>query len=81
MADLNIALILRLVDKATAPARTALRQVERAGMGMQRLGRDQLALSGQQIAAAQARSGALMGEAAALAASNLTAGASRRVIA
>jgi len=69
MADLNIALILRLVDKATAPARTALRQVERAGMGMQRLGRDQLALSGQQIAAAQARSGALMGEAAALAAS------------
>ena len=69
MADLNIALILRLVDKATAPAQAALRQVERAGVGMQRLGRDQLALSGRQIAAAQARSGALMGEGAALAAS------------
>ena len=31
MADLNIALILRLVDKATAPARAARRSIERIG--------------------------------------------------
>ena len=31
MADLNIALILRLVDKATAPARAAMRAIERIG--------------------------------------------------
>ena len=31
MADLNIALILRLVDKATAPARAAMRSIERIG--------------------------------------------------
>ena len=31
MADLNIALILRLVDKATAPARAAMKAIERIG--------------------------------------------------
>ncbi|MCA3488710.1 MAG: tape measure protein, partial [Rhodobacter sp.] len=31
MADLNIALILRLVDRATAPARAAMRSLERIG--------------------------------------------------
>lgn len=31
MADLNIALILRLVDRATAPARAAMRNLERLG--------------------------------------------------
>lgn len=31
MADLNISLILRLVDKATAPARAAMRAIERIG--------------------------------------------------
>ena len=31
MADLNIALILRLVDRATAPARAAMRSLERLG--------------------------------------------------
>jgi tape measure domain-containing protein len=31
MADLNIALILRLVDKATGPARAALRAIQRIG--------------------------------------------------
>jgi tape measure domain-containing protein len=31
MADLNIALILRLVDRATAPARAAMRSIERIG--------------------------------------------------
>lgn len=31
MADLNIQLILRLVDKATAPARAAMRAIERIG--------------------------------------------------
>lgn len=37
MSDLNVALILRLVDKATAPARTALRAIERmAGTDLQR---------------------------------------------
>lgn len=68
MADLNVALILRLVDRATAPARAALRQVERAGAGMQRFGAAQVALSRSQIAAAQDRTRALGGEAMALAA-------------
>ncbi|PTE15908.1 tape measure protein [Pseudogemmobacter blasticus] len=37
MADLNIQLILRLVDKATAPARLAMRAIERiGGEGMMR---------------------------------------------
>jgi len=31
MADLNVALVLRLVDKATAPARTAMRALARLG--------------------------------------------------
>lgn len=68
MADLNVALILRLVDEATAPARAALRQVERAGAGMQRYGAAQMALSRSQIAAAQDHTRALGGEAMALAA-------------
>lgn len=67
MADLNVALILRLVDKATAPARTALRQVERSGAAMRSFGAQQVALSRSQIANAQARTGALAGEAVALA--------------
>lgn len=70
MADLNVALILRLVDKATAPARAALRQVERAGSGMQRFGAAQIALSRAEIAAAQDRTRALGGEAMALAATS-----------
>ncbi|WP_413874173.1 tape measure protein [Albidovulum sp.] len=37
MSDLNISLILRLVDKATAPARAALRQIDRlSGDGFSR---------------------------------------------
>ena len=31
MADLNVQLILRLVDRATAPARAAMRTLERIG--------------------------------------------------
>ncbi|WP_417262635.1 phage tail tape measure protein [Celeribacter sp.] len=69
MSDLNIAMILRFVDKATAPAAAALRQVDRASNGMMRLGRDQVALNSRMIAQTQARSQALLGEAAALAAS------------
>lgn len=69
MSDLNIAMILRFVDKATAPAKAALRQVDRASNGMMAKGQQQLALSGRQIAATQARSQALLGEATALAAS------------
>jgi TP901 family phage tail tape measure protein len=71
MSDLNIAMILRFVDKATAPAKAALRQVDRASNGMMAKGREQLALSGRQIAATQARSQALLGEATALAASGM----------
>ncbi|MEO1951402.1 phage tail tape measure protein, partial [Thioclava sp.] len=67
MADLNVALILRLVDKATAPAKRALRTIERSGAGMRSYGLSQLKLSKEQIAATQARSQALVGEAAALA--------------
>ncbi|EGJ20127.1 putative tape measure protein [Cereibacter sphaeroides WS8N] len=51
MADLNIQLILRLVDRATAPARAAMRAVERlGGEGMMRQ------------AATVGRGAALMGE-------------------
>lgn len=67
MADLNVALILRLVDKATAPARAALKKIESAGAGMRQYGASQLALSRTQIAAAQDRTRALGAEALALA--------------
>lgn len=67
MADLNVSLILRLVDKATAPAKKALRTLERSGAGARRFGADQIALSKEHIAASQARTRALGGEALALA--------------
>lgn len=65
--DLNVSLILRLVDKATAPARAALREWERQSGKMAAAGRAQVVMSGQQIAAAQERSQRMLGEAAAIA--------------
>lgn len=67
MSDLNVALILRLVDKATAPAKNALRTIERSGAGMRSFGAAQVKLSKEQIMASQAHTQALVGEAAALA--------------
>ena len=67
MADLNIQLILRLVDRATGPARAAMRAMEGQGDRLKAAGRAQLALSAQQIAAAQDRSQQMLGEAAAIA--------------
>ena len=43
MADLNIQLILKLVDRATAPARAAMRLIDRlGGDGMRRHAERQL---------------------------------------
>ncbi len=67
MADLNVALILRLVDKATAPAREVMRKFNSFGAEMRGYGASQIALSREQIAAAQDRTRALNGEAMALA--------------
>lgn len=67
MADLNIQLILRLVDRATGPARAAMRNLEVQGERLKAAGRDQIALSAQQISAAQQRSQEMLGEAAAIA--------------
>lgn len=67
MADLNVQLILRLVDRATAPARAAIQQLESGGSRMRAVGREQLALSRQQIAATAQHSQMLYGQAAATA--------------
>ncbi|WP_456386429.1 phage tail tape measure protein [Profundibacter sp.] len=43
MSDLNIALVLKLVDRATAPARAAMKQIEGMGRKMEGIGREGLA--------------------------------------
>lgn len=68
MADLNVALILRLVDRATGPAKSALRTLESQSRRIASAGREQIAMSAQQIGLAQVRSQNLLGEAAAIAA-------------
>ncbi len=68
MADLNVALILRLVDRATGPARNALKSLEGPSRRAQAAGREQIEMSAQQIGLAQERSQKMLGEAAAIAA-------------
>lgn len=52
MADLNLQLVLRFIDRATRPARAALRQMEQTGQAMERTGRERAALArGQTMAA------------------------------
>lgn len=67
MSDLNLQLVLRFIDRATAPARAAMQAVERAGMGAQQIGQRQMALAKAQMAQAAGRNRALTGEALAIA--------------
>lgn len=59
MADLNIALILRLVDRATGPARQALQQVERVSNRIGQSGLRTLELADRMDAASRQRRGNL----------------------
>ncbi len=62
MSDLNLSLILRLVDKATGPAREAMRRVQKMGGGAQEFGRKQVAWADKQIEKNNAVRSSLMGQ-------------------
>lgn len=66
MSDLNLSLILRLVDKATGPARDAMRRVQKIGGGAQEFGRKQVAWADKQIEKNNAVRSSLMGQTAEL---------------
>lgn len=66
MADLNISMILRLVDQTTAPARAAMKNVERLGGKMEQVGKDGLAWARRNEEASRARRAQLRGETMAL---------------
>lgn len=61
--DLNIALILKLVDQATGPARAVTNSLRQIGAVTEETGRAGVAWANEQLAANQARRSALMGEA------------------
>lgn len=67
MADLNVALILRFIDQATGPARTALRNIQGAAERMERFGAAQVAAGRAMQQQAVANVAALRGEALAVA--------------
>lgn len=67
--DLNIALILKLVDQVTKPARGVISTVKRIENATTNSGRAGVEWSNKQLAAVQARKSALTGEAAGIAAS------------
>lgn len=62
-SDLNIALILKLVDQATGPARAVTNSLRQIGAVTEQTGRAGVAWANEQLAANQARRSALMGEA------------------
>lgn len=64
MSDLNMQLVLRLIDRATGPAKAALQKVEQAGAAMETSGRRNIALADRMAKKNRARSAALQGEAA-----------------
>ncbi|HAW49153.1 MAG TPA: phage tail tape measure protein [Roseovarius sp.] len=64
MSDLNMQLVLRLIDRATGPAKAALQKVEQAGAAMETSGRRNIALADRMAEKNRARSAALMGETA-----------------
>lgn len=66
--DLNIALILKLVDQVTAPARLVKKALGDVGRQTEALGRSGNQWANQQLAANQARKAALRGEAMGVAA-------------
>lgn len=61
MSDLNIALILRFVDQATAPARAAMQNVQGAAEAVQRYGDQQIAQGREMAQRAEAQTRALRG--------------------
>ncbi|MBR3371163.1 MAG: phage tail tape measure protein [Rhodobacteraceae bacterium] len=61
MLDLNIALILKFVDQATAPARAALQNIQGASEAVQRFGGQQMAAGRQMVEQANAQTAALRG--------------------
>jgi TP901 family phage tail tape measure protein len=61
MSDLNIALILRFIDQATAPARAAMQNVQGAAEAVQRFGGQQMAAGRQMVEQANAQTAALRG--------------------
>lgn len=60
--DLNIAMVLRLVDKMTAPARAAIQQVDKIGAATERAGRRGVAWSNNALKANQDRIAGLQRE-------------------
>lgn len=68
MADLNVALILRLIDQATGPARAAIQNVQAAGLQVQRFGEAQIAAGRTMQETAAAHTAALHGQTVAAAA-------------
>ncbi len=61
MSDLNIALILRFVDQATAPARAAMQNLQGAAEAVQRYGNQQMAAGRQMVEVADQQTAALRG--------------------
>ncbi len=68
MSNLTFAMVLRLVDQVTAPARTVTGTLRGIGDATERVGRKGVAWANEQIAASEARRSALMGEALGVAA-------------
>ncbi len=66
--DLNVALILKLVDQVTGPARAVTKAMQKIGAVTEQTGRAGVAWANEQLAANHARRGALMGEAVGVAA-------------
>lgn len=62
MSDLNIALVLKFVNQATAPARAAMKDLDAMGRKMEDMGRDGLAWSNRNLEASENRRRALRGE-------------------
>ncbi|MBT2131235.1 phage tail tape measure protein [Aliiroseovarius lamellibrachiae] len=68
VGDLNIAMVLRLVDRVTAPAKPVLEKVREIGTLSEKAGRAGVDWSNRQIEANRARQDALKGEALGVAA-------------
>ena len=78
MSNLNFAMVLRLIDKVSAPARGATSALRRITAATEAAGRSGVAWSNQQIATAQAQRQALQGQAFGIAAVVAGAGAALR---
>ncbi|WP_296639212.1 phage tail tape measure protein [Roseinatronobacter sp.] len=62
MSDLNIALILKFVDQATAPARAAMQNIQGAAERVERFGAAQMAQGAAMQEVARQNTGALQGQ-------------------